>query len=180
MLSIISRVRIPCGTPLEALYRKVAGDYPKFFKMDVLCRLGFLLSEMLVKDEPDRFVPRHDRAVLMFSRNGSYCNDRNYGDSLADFPSPALFVYTLPNIVTGEIAIRNKYAGETSAFVMEKFDPELFVRTVEEAFQDRETREAVVEWIDCRSEEDFEAFAFLVGRENGQYEFNKDNVIWKI
>jgi 3-oxoacyl-[acyl-carrier-protein] synthase-1 len=97
-----------------------------------------------------------------------------------DFPSPALFVYTLPNIVTGEIAIRNKYAGETSAFVMEKFDPELFVRTVEEAFQDRETREAVVGWIDCRSEEDFEAFAFLVGRENGQYEFNKDNVIWKI
>ena len=30
------------------------------------------------------------------------------------YPSPALFVYTLPNIVTGEIAIRNKYYGETS------------------------------------------------------------------
>lgn len=180
MLRILARARIPAGTALDALYREQVGNYPKFFKMDVLCKLGFLLTELLVKDETERFVPRRDRAVLMFSRNGSFCNDRNYGDSLEEFPSPALFVYTLPNIVTGEIAIRNKYAGETSAFVMEEFNPELFVNTVVEAFQDRETQEAVCGWIDCRGETDYEAFAFLVGRSGGNEEFNKDNVIWKI
>ena len=180
MLKILSRASIPCGTSLEELYRAEVGNYPKFFKMDVLCRLGFLLTELLVKDEPGRFVPRRDRAVLLFSRNGSFCNDRNYGDTLEQYPSPALFVYTLPNIVTGEIAIRNKYAGETSAFVMEEFNPELFVRTVEEAFMDRDTLSAIVGWVDCRSEDDYDAFAFLVGREGGEEEFNKDNVIWKL
>src|SRR3712207_7060242 len=34
------------------------------------------------------------------------------------FPSPSVFVYTLPNIVTGEIAIRNHYHGETHFFVI--------------------------------------------------------------
>lgn len=180
MLNILKRARIPAGTALDALYREQVGNYPKFFKMDILCKLGFLLTEIMVRGEAGRFVPRRDRAVLMFSRNGSFCNDRNYGDSMEEYPSPALFVYTLPNIVTGEIAIRNKYAGETSAFVMEDFNPELFVRTVEEAFQDRETEEAVCGWIDCRGDGDFDAFAFLVGRDGSKEEFNKENVIWKI
>ena len=179
MLKILKRACIPCGTSLDAIYRSEVGNYPKFFKMDLLCKLGFLLTEMLVKDDPERFTPRRDRAVLMFSRNGSFLNDRNYGDTMVEYPSPALFVYTLPNIVTGEIAIRNKYAGETSAFVMEEFNPSLFVETVEEAFQDRETLSAVVGWIDCRGEDDYDAYAFLVSREDGIEEFNKDNVIWK-
>ena len=111
-------ITIPAGTDLTKLYREQVGDYPKFFKMDTACKLGFLVAEMLVKEDQDRFVQREDRAVLVFSRNGSLADDKNYADTMADFPSPALFVYTLPNTVTGEIAIRNKYAGETSAFVL--------------------------------------------------------------
>ena len=174
MLTIRSFASIPGGTDLTALYRAQVGDYPKFFKMDTACKLGFLLAERLA-DEP-RFLPREDRAVLMFSNCGSLCNDRHYEESVRDFPSPSLFVYTLPNIITGEIAIRNKYAGETSAYVLERFAPETFVALVEQAFQDGDTGSALCGWVDCRADGDFTAFAFLVERGGTGIEFNVENV----
>lgn len=161
----MKHVSIPSGADLSALYRQLAGDYLKFFKMDVLSKLGFLLTEMLVADEPDRFQLREDRAVLVFSREGCVANDRHYAATLADFPSPALFVYTLPNIVTGEIAIRNKYEGETSAYVLENYDEKRLWALVKEAFQDRITQSAVVAWIDCPSDTAWQADAWLVTRE---------------
>ena len=83
---------IPCPSHLTQLYRQEVGDYPKFFKMDVLSRLGFLLTERLVGTDENRFQPREDRAVLVFSREGSIANDRHYAESMKDFPSPSLFV----------------------------------------------------------------------------------------
>ncbi|MBR4735734.1 MAG: hypothetical protein IK052_06540 [Bacteroidales bacterium] len=154
-------VSIPSGTNLTALYRELVGDYPKFFKMDTLSKLGFLLTEMLLQGTEGRFTPREDRAVLVFSRNGSLANDINYAKRMEDFPSPALFVYTLPNIVAGEISIRNKYEGETSAYVLENYDRQLIESIVREAFQDRITRDAIVAWIDCRSDSEWTAQAWI-------------------
>lgn len=147
------------------LYRSLAGDYPKFFKMDTLSRLGFLLTERLVAGEEGRFQPREDRAVLVFSREGCLANDRHYVESMKDFPSPSLFVYTLPNIVSGEISIRNKYAGETSAFVLEEYDEEAIFALVRQAFQDPVTQSAVVIWADCASDTQWDARGWLVNRE---------------
>ena len=174
MLTIKKYVSIPCGSDLTALYRAEVGDYPKFFKMDTACKLGFLLAERLA-EEP-RFTPREDRAVLMFSTCGSLCNDRHYEASVREFPSPSLFVYTLPNIITGEIAIRNKYEGETSAYVLERFEPETFVALVEQAFQDAVTESAVCGWVDVRADDDFTAFAFLVERGGTGMELNKETI----
>ena len=162
----MKQVSIPSGANLTALYRELAGDYPKFFKMDTLSKLGFLLTEMLVGEEADRFRPREDRAVLVFSREGCVANDCHYQDSMADFPSPGLFVYTLPNIVSGEIAIRNKYAGETSAYVLEKYDQKLVDALVRQAFQDSVTTSAIVIWADCPRDDAWEARGWLVKRED--------------
>jgi hypothetical protein len=74
----MKKTSIPCPSPLTQLYRQEVGDYPKFFKMDVLSRLGFLLTERLVGTDENRFQPREDRAVLVFSREGSIANDRHY------------------------------------------------------------------------------------------------------
>ena len=155
---------IPCGADLTALYRSLSGDYPKFFKMDTLSKLGFLLAEQLAAEDTGRFQPRDDRAILAFSRVGCRAADNNYIATMADFPSPALFVYTLPNIVTGEIAIRNKWAGETSAFLLEGFDKEQMARLVLEAFQDPCTQSAFVAWIDCPSDTQWTAEAWLVDK----------------
>ena len=161
----MKEVSIPCGADLTQLYRQEVGDYPKFFKMDVLSRLGFLLTEHLVGSDENRFQPREDRAVLVFSREGCVANDRNYVATMKDFPSPSLFVYTLPNIVAGEIAIRNKYAGETSAFVLEKYDEKAIFELVRQAFQDPVTQSAVVIWADCPSDTEWDARGWLVNRE---------------
>ena len=107
---------------LTDLYRQIVGEYPKFFKMDLLSRVGLVASEMLLQQESaQRFVPRDDRAVVLAGRYGCIHNDRAYEATIQPenyFPSPSLFVYTLPNAVTAEIAIRNKYLGETMYYAL--------------------------------------------------------------
>lgn len=174
-MRITASAKILPGTDISALYSSMIGNYPKFYKMDILSKLGLLCAEMLVREENNRFEIRHDRAVMMFSREGCVCNDRNFQKTINDFPSPALFVYTLPNIVTGEIAIRNKYAGETSAFVLPSFDAEQIYNVVEEAFYDNETTSVLCGWVDCRSEQDYTAIAWLVERDGEGFTYKTIN-----
>jgi 3-oxoacyl-[acyl-carrier-protein] synthase-1 len=107
---------------LVELYRRYAGDYPKFFKMDTLCRLGFVAAEILLQNETAD-------TVILANHSASIKNDTDYMATISDgnyYPSPALFVYTLPNIVTGEIAIRHHIQGETSFYILdtpEQLDP---------------------------------------------------------
>ena len=152
---------------LTELYRSYVGDYPKFFKMDTLSKLGFVASELLLQAEgAPRFEPREDRAVIFFNRNASLQADTAYQDTIQDpdnfYPSPAAFVYTLPNIVTGEIAIRNKYLGETSFIVMEEQDEDIMTRELQNAFQDPMTKSILGGWLDCTDENHFEAHIFLI------------------
>lgn len=100
---------------LVELYRRYAGDYPKFFKMDTLSRLGFMAAEILLQKEKVE-------AVIFANRSASIKNDTDYLATIAEgnyYPSPSLFVYTLPNIVTGEIAIRHQLQGETAFYILE-------------------------------------------------------------
>jgi len=104
---------------LVELYRRFAGDYPKFFKMDTLCRLGFIAAEILLKHSAAGVQPS---AVILANRSASIKNDTDYLATIRDgdyYPSPALFVYTLPNIVTGEIAIRHHIQGETAFYILD-------------------------------------------------------------
>lgn len=156
---------------LTALYRKHVNNYPKFFKMDLLCRLGFVATELLLAKESSlqkEEQPRNDRAVVVCSRYGSYANDYRYSQTITDdnyFPSPAVFVYTLPNIVTGEIAIRHHYQGETSCFVLPDYQPQCVKQLAETAFLDRQTQSVVSAWLDARDEDYFEAKIELLGKE---------------
>ncbi|MDY6436716.1 MAG: hypothetical protein SPK72_04030 [Bacteroidales bacterium] len=151
---------------LTELYRSYVGDYPKFFKMDTLCKVGFLASELLLNAEGDRnFEPREDRAVILFNRSSSLQADTHYQSTIQEadnfYPSPAAFVYTLPNIVTGEIAIRNKFMGETSFMVIEDYDEQTIMQNLANAFQDPVTESVISGWCDCMDEEHFEAKLFL-------------------
>ena len=105
---------------LVELYRRYAGDYPKFFKMDTLSRLGFIAAEILLKEPTAN--SQQPTAVILANRSASIKNDTDYLATISDgnyYPSPALFVYTLPNIVTGEIAIRHHIQGETSFYILD-------------------------------------------------------------
>ncbi|GHT01313.1 hypothetical protein AGMMS49525_01690 [Bacteroidia bacterium] len=160
---------------LTSVYRSLGIDYPKFFKMDNLSKLGFLASELIFKDDPSRFVPREDLAVIGFNRSASLEADTAYQATIQDnknyFPSPAAFVYTLPNIVTGEIAIRNKFYGETSFYISEQFDAEQIFRTVNHAFQDKKTRSVLAAWIESFDGTQ-EVFMMLVETETSEIPFS--------
>jgi 3-oxoacyl-[acyl-carrier-protein] synthase-1 len=148
-------VRLPAaveGPFLTALYRALQTDYPKFFKMDRLSKLGFLASELLLREEEPRFVAREDCAVICFNRSSSLDTDTLYQASIRQggdyYPSPSLFVYTLPNIVTAEIAIRNKLYGETSFYICERFSAQQIYRTVNNAFACQPIRSALAGWVE--------------------------------
>lgn len=154
--TVLNGVTLP-GKSLTELYREFAGDYPKFFKMDSLCKLGFLAAEMLLKGITA--AEKEHCAVILFNRNGSLITDRNYEKTIADpgqyFPSPAIFVYTLANIVTGEIAIRHKIYGETSFYVTDRYDERYMERIVRNTLLTSKPEMVLYGWVDFNSDTDY-------------------------
>ena len=159
---------------LTELYRNHIADWPKFFKMDTLSKAGFVASELLFKEigecRPGSEEFMQARAVVLFGVTASLCADRNYQETIQDkdnyYPSPALFVYTLPNIVTGEIAIRNHWRGETSFYVLEAPDAAQMAFHLACAFQDQVTDSILAGWVDSSRNDDFQAFMTVVRRED--------------
>lgn len=156
---------------LTSLYRQMIGNYPKFYKMDGLSRLGFVASEILLNAEKrDTDVERREeegerlleeRAIIFFNHSSSIASDRNYKESINDkdnyFPSPSIFVYTLPNIVTGEIAIRNHFHGETSFFILPDKDERMMEEILQASCRDDQSKSFLTGWIDYEDERHFEA-----------------------
>ena len=161
---------------LSELYRTHVADWPKFFKMDTLSKVGFLASELLLKECGEKRLDGEEfslkRAIILFGTTASLCADRNYQETIQDkdnyYPSPALFVYTLPNIVTGEIAIRNHYRGETSFYVLDGYDAAAMAFHIQCAFQDSVTDSVLAGWVDSSSNDDFRCFFTLVNRCDAQ------------
>lgn len=154
---------------LTSLYKKHVGGYAKFYKMDKLCRLGFVASELLLREEgKERFVEREDRAVVLFNHSSSVDSDRKYEESIADadnyFPSPSVFVYTLPNIVTGEVAMRNKYHGETSFYILPERNEERMRQILSATFSDSMTDSILGGWIDYADDGHFNAVMSIYER----------------
>jgi hypothetical protein len=115
----------------KQIYRHQEFAYPKFHKMDVLSQSGFLASELVKRVSPRLSTDYGDDEIaLLFGNSASSTDtDLRFQTSYLEHgaPSPALFVYTLPNIVLGEIAILNKWYGENMFVVLPKFAPEFFV-----------------------------------------------------
>ena len=154
---------------LTTIYKKMIGDYPKYYKMDGLCRLGFIASELLLQAEKTEGISikehQRNRGVVLFNRSSSISSDKKYLASIADkenyFPSPSVFVYTLPNIVTGEIAIRNDYHGETSFYILPEKNEEQMQTLIQTAFLDRQTTSLLTGWIDYEDREHYEADMYI-------------------
>ena len=154
---------------LTELYKQRVGDYPRYYKMDMMSRLGFIASELLIqREQQERFVPTAHRAVVLFNHSSSWHADKAYLETIRDpenyFPSPALFVYTLPNIVTGEIAIRNGYYGETSFCILPWRDEAVMAQVQQAAFSDPATESLISGWLDYENDEDFKADLYLLSK----------------
>lgn len=126
---VLERTNDEQVTWAKQVYSYLGLDYSKFYKMDRLAQFGFLGTEGLKKVSSDSLDYADDEVALLFANSESSADtddrfEKSYGKD--GMPSPSLFVYTLPNIVLGEIAIRNKWYGENMFFVFPKFNPSFF------------------------------------------------------
>ena len=105
-------------------YKKLGESNMKFYKMSDLCKAAYVSMANLVKDyQLDEFVPE-DISIVFSNRSSSLETDVEHqniiNQQLEEGASPAVFVYTLPNVVTGELCIRHKIKGNNTFFVENK------------------------------------------------------------
>lgn len=153
----LKQIKLTPETPLTALYKEKIGDYPKYYKMDGLSRLGFVASELLSGDG------RQCARIILFNRSSSIAADRKYQASIAAddfFPSPSVFVYTLPNIVAGEIALRQQWKTETSFYILPERNDALMQQIVDASLKAGE--QALTGWVDYEDDTHYEAELLLV------------------
>lgn len=152
---------------LTELYKTHIGQYPRYYKMDPLARLGFVASELLLQAErKERSQEDWTRGVVLCNRSSSILADRTYEATISQadcyYPSPSAFIYTLPNIVTGEIALRNGYRGETAFYILPRKDEALIDRIIAATLTDRRLGSLIAGWIDCEDENKYEAEIYII------------------
>ncbi len=154
------------GDFLLSVYKHFGIDYPKFYKMDNLSKLGFLASEILLNGNFQRADYAADAIGIVFANaNASLDADLSYWQSVKNIPSPALFVYTLPNIVIGEICIRNGFKGENAFFVQEEFDIPFIEFYVNDLMTRHNLSACICGWADIIGEK-YKSVLYLVEKIN--------------
>ena len=155
------------GLSITSVYKHFVDDYPKFYKMDKLSRLGFVASELLLKAEnSNRHEGLEDRAIIIFNSSSSIDSDLKYQKSIENdkefFPSPSVFVYTLPNIVTGEIALRHRYYGETSFYILPSRNDLLMDKIILSSTLDQSITSILTGWLDYYADNNYIADLKLI------------------
>jgi hypothetical protein len=166
-------------TFIKALYKKETISYPKFYKMDNMSKLGFLGTEMLLRDNSffDRYS-KEEIGIIMMNSSSSLDTDLLYNQTIKDksnyFPSPSLFVYTLPNILIGEICIRHGIKGENAFFIFDRFEPQKILDLVHLLLDEDRAQACLCGWVEVL-EDNFESVMFLVEKEKRMKEFQLKN-----
>lgn len=165
-------------------YRNFDINYPKFFKMDSLSKLAFLCAELLLKSETELNLSdtelikqtENNTALVLTNKSSSLDTDVKYQESISDkenyYPSPAVFVYTLPNICLGEISIRHQLKSENSFFIFDAFNPEFMTSYTNSLLQTNKAERVLCGWVEFFNEE-YKAFLCVIGKEENQKHQNE-------
>ena len=169
IVELSNEIFVNFATFIKALYKKEVISYPKFYKMDNLSKLGFLGAEMLLKDTAflDRYR-KEEIGIVIMNSSSSLDTDLAYNETIKDksnyFPSPSVFVYTLPNILIGEICIRHKIKGENAFLVSDQFDPGKVIESVKLLLDKDHAHACLCGWVEVLGDR-FESVLFLVEKE---------------
>lgn len=102
---------------IRSAFKTVCAPNMKFYKMDSLSKLGYVASEVLLDGIE---YGEEDCGLILSGVYGSLDTDIRHQQIIDtetdDSASPAVFVYTLPNVVEGEISIRHHIKGENTWF----------------------------------------------------------------
>ncbi|KAA6441305.1 hypothetical protein FEM33_03080 [Dyadobacter flavalbus] len=162
----------------KQIYKQQEFVYPKFHKMDVLSQAGFLTSKLIKRANP-QFAEKYkddEIAMLFANQSGSAETDQKFVHAYRNgAPSPSLFVYTLPNIVMGEIAILNKWYGESLFAVLPEFDPEFYINHCH-ILLSAGSEAVLCSWLEIAGNQ-IDVFTFLIEKEGeNRSEFTADNL----
>ncbi len=153
---------------LKECYQQLEMDYPKFYKMDHLSKMAVLSTEIIKSGGILNGIQDDELELLFANANASQHTDLKFIESYEQQgnPSPSLFVYTLPNILTGELAIRNKWYGENTFFITPEFDETLFAERLYHSAR-KGSKLCLCGWVDSKlnaqsAVELEECFLFLV------------------
>ena len=162
---------------IKGVYKNFELNYPKFYKMDPLCKLAITASSILLDGIDQDIDP--DMGLLLSNKSSCYDVDVKHQDSISQgeesYASPANFVYTLPNIALGEISIKYKLRSENSFFIFEGFNPEFLIDYANSMTKLRKSGSVLCGWIEVK-ENVYNAFMFLVKPEAG-LAFTKENLL---
>ena len=105
------------GTFIREAFKSRGENNMKFYKMDDLCKLGYVAVAWLLDGIE---FGEEECGMVLSGKYGCLDTDMKHqqiidkeGDAAS---SPAVFVYTLPNVVAGEISIRHHIKGENAWF----------------------------------------------------------------
>lgn len=141
-------------------YKNLDLQYPKFHKMDNLSKLAFLASEVVLKDKIT------DKTAIVFAnKSSSLDTDFKYQESINSvenyFPSPAVFVYTLPNICVGEISIKHQMQTENAFFVLENFDEDFLNQYSLQLLTSKKAESVLCGWVELYQNQ-YKAIVYLL------------------
>ncbi len=163
---------------LKSIYKYQNINYSKFFKMDSLSKISFLAAEIILKNTTLENV-RNNIAIVFSNDAASLDTDRKFQNSINDidnfYPSPAVFVYTLPNIGIGEISIRHQLKSENAFFVFENYNANFHQNYENVLIQNNNSDAVLAGWVNVDAE-NYEAFVYLVSK-NGVIEHTEKNLI---
>ena len=179
---LFSVVPITIGTEdfstfIKNAYKFLKTDYSKFFKMDNLSKLAFLAADVLLKKE--NLNEEENNIALIFSNKASSLDtDRKHQAAIENdaeyFPSPAVFVYTLPNICLGEISIKHRLYSENSFFIFDRFNAEHLQLYANSLLRSGKAEKVLCGWVDL-DENSYDAFLYLVEKE-GEIEHKTEEI----
>lgn len=157
-------------------YKSIDMNYPKFYKMDLMCKWGIIASELLLKPFTPQAISPYQKVIILSNTQSSLHTDIQFQHTIHnELPSPSIFVYTLPNIIAGEIAIRYEMKGENSFFIQNKFNPNLIYNQTEQLFLERKAKQALCGFIDV-CEEKTDILFCLITKQKSDIEFSKENL----
>ena len=152
---------------------------PKFYKMDALSKLAFLASDVLLNNENLNLENDSNIALVFSNKSSSLDTDRIHQESIQNkenyYPSPSVFVYTLPNICLGEISIKYKLYTENSFFIFDTLNANHLFSYSNSLLASNKANEVLCGWVEVDGD-NYNAFVYLVSKQ-GKIEHNVENII---
>ena len=143
------------------------------------CPAAFLTADVLLKSKNINGEKENNIALVFSNKASSLDTDRKHQESIQNkaqyFPSPAIFVYTLPNICIGEISIKYKLHSENSFFIFDNFNAEHLLAYSNSLMSTHKADQVLCGWVEF-DDNNYEAFLYLVSKQ-GDIKHSKQNII---